>query len=190
MCGLTTFRKAVLNPCNQFILHSAGANNSYKCKIFDIPIMWCYNPCVVVGDVDDISEVQAALKMEAAYNSETLAELPTDVQCNNPKAKRGVFLSLFLFARTRFNLLSLSCGSQWATLLQRYLHKPPIFHPTYLDPADGSHDIPKTFVKVKLSLCVIKRYALRRMGEWRYSSPILDFGTRWMLMVIFTPLPL
>jgi hypothetical protein len=42
---------------------------------------------VVVGDVDDISEVHAALKMKAACNSETLAKLPKVVQCNNPKAE-------------------------------------------------------------------------------------------------------
>jgi hypothetical protein len=41
---------------------------------------------VIVGD-DDISEVYATLKMEAAYNSETLAELPADLQSNNPKAE-------------------------------------------------------------------------------------------------------
>jgi hypothetical protein len=28
------------------------------------------------------------------------------------------------------------------------------------------------------------------MGEWRYSSTILDLGTRWMWVVSFTPRPL
>jgi hypothetical protein len=28
------------------------------------------------------------------------------------------------------------------------------------------------------------------MGEWRYSSTILDFVTRWMWNVSYTPLPL
>jgi hypothetical protein len=28
------------------------------------------------------------------------------------------------------------------------------------------------------------------MGEWMYSSTILDLGTRWMAMVSFTPQPL
>jgi hypothetical protein len=28
------------------------------------------------------------------------------------------------------------------------------------------------------------------MGEWRYSSTILDLGTRWRLVVSFTPMPL
>jgi hypothetical protein len=30
----------------------------------------------------------------------------------------------------------------------------------------------------------------RRMGEWRYSSTILDLGTRWRREVSFTPQPL
>jgi hypothetical protein len=30
----------------------------------------------------------------------------------------------------------------------------------------------------------------RHMGEWRYSSTILDIGTRWRWVVSFTPLPL
>jgi hypothetical protein len=30
----------------------------------------------------------------------------------------------------------------------------------------------------------------KRMGERRYSSTILDFGTRWRWVVSFTPLPL
>jgi hypothetical protein len=30
----------------------------------------------------------------------------------------------------------------------------------------------------------------RYMGEWMYSSTILDSGTRWRWVVIFTPLPL
>jgi hypothetical protein len=30
----------------------------------------------------------------------------------------------------------------------------------------------------------------RHMGEWRYSSTILDSGTRWRWVVSFTPLPL
>jgi hypothetical protein len=28
------------------------------------------------------------------------------------------------------------------------------------------------------------------MGEWRYSSTVLDLGIRWGLVVSFTPLPL
>jgi hypothetical protein len=30
----------------------------------------------------------------------------------------------------------------------------------------------------------------RRMGEWRYSSTILDLGTRWRWVVSYTPRPL
>jgi hypothetical protein len=30
----------------------------------------------------------------------------------------------------------------------------------------------------------------RHMGEWRYSSNILDLGTRWRRVVSFTPRPL
>jgi hypothetical protein len=30
----------------------------------------------------------------------------------------------------------------------------------------------------------------RRVGEWRYSSTILDLGTRWRYVVSFTPRPL
>jgi hypothetical protein len=30
----------------------------------------------------------------------------------------------------------------------------------------------------------------RRMAEWRYSSTVLDLGTRWRLVVGFKPLPL
>jgi hypothetical protein len=30
----------------------------------------------------------------------------------------------------------------------------------------------------------------RHMGEWRYSSTILDLGTRWMCVASFKPLPL
>jgi hypothetical protein len=32
--------------------------------------------------------------------------------------------------------------------------------------------------KVKLSLCLIKNHAIKIMGEWRYSSTILDLGTK------------
>jgi hypothetical protein len=86
ICALSPVQKASLNPCNYFILDSAGAKNSYKCNIFYIPMMLLLRRVVVGGD-DDISEVHAALKMEAACNSETLAELPTDVQCSNAKAE-------------------------------------------------------------------------------------------------------
>jgi hypothetical protein len=30
----------------------------------------------------------------------------------------------------------------------------------------------------------------RRMGEWKYSFPILGLGTRWKWVISFTPLPL
>jgi hypothetical protein len=33
-------------------------------------------------------------------------------------------------------------------------------------------------VKIKLSLCFIKHYVMKMCGEWRYSSTILDLGTR------------
>jgi hypothetical protein len=39
-------------------------------------------------------------------------------------------------------------------------------------------------------LYVIKYYAMKAYGEWRYSSIILELGTRWRWMVNFTPLPL
>jgi hypothetical protein len=44
--------------------------------------------------------------------------------------------------------------------------------------------------KVKLSLCLIKHMQWRCMGEWRYSSTILDLGTRWRWVVSFTTQPL
>jgi hypothetical protein len=31
---------------------------------------------------------------------------------------------------------------------------------------------------------------MKTYGEWRYSSTILDLGTRWRWVVSFTPLPL
>jgi hypothetical protein len=33
--------------------------------------------------------------------------------------------------------------------------------------------------KAKLTLCLIKYYAMKTYGEWSYSSTILDLGTKW-----------
>jgi hypothetical protein len=41
--------------------------------------------------------------------------------------------------------------------------------------------------KMKLSLCLIKNYSKRSVGEWRYSLTILDLGNRQMLVVNLTP---
>jgi hypothetical protein len=38
-----------------------------------------------------------------------------------------------------------------------------------------------------LSLGLIKHHAMKIYVGWRYSSTILDLGTRWRLVVIFTP---
>jgi hypothetical protein len=38
--------------------------------------------------------------------------------------------------------------------------------------------------------CVIKHYAMKTYGKWRYSSIILNLGTRWRWVVSLTPLPL
>jgi hypothetical protein len=43
-----------------------------------------------------------------------------------------------------------------------------------------------TKVKIKLSLWLIKNMPWRRMGECRYSSTILDLGTRWRWVIRFT----
>jgi hypothetical protein len=46
------------------------------------------------------------------------------------------------------------------------------------------------FIKILLSLCLINRTPLRRMGECWYNFIILDLGTSWRWVVSFTPLPL
>jgi hypothetical protein len=45
-------------------------------------------------------------------------------------------------------------------------------------------------VKIKLCLCLIKHYSMKKTGEWSYSSTILDIGTRWRWVVSSTPGPL
>jgi hypothetical protein len=42
-------------------------------------------------------------------------------------------------------------------------------------------------LKVKLSLDLLKHCVMKTYGEWRYSSTILDLGTRWRWMVSITP---
>jgi hypothetical protein len=44
-----------------------------------------------------------------------------------------------------------------------------------------------TILKGKVLLCTTPS---RRMGEWSYSSTILDLSTRWRWVVSFTPRPL
>jgi hypothetical protein len=43
---------------------------------------------------------------------------------------------------------------------------------------------------LKLSQLLIKYYVRKMHGEWRYSSSIHHFGTRWRWVVSFTSLPL
>jgi hypothetical protein len=44
--------------------------------------------------------------------------------------------------------------------------------------------------KVNLSLCLIKHYAMKTHGKWRYISNILDLDTSWRWVVSFTTRPL
>jgi hypothetical protein len=38
-----------------------------------------------------------------------------------------------------------------------------------------------------LYLCLIKHYAMKMYGEWRYSSTILDISSWWLCVVSFMP---
>jgi hypothetical protein len=37
---------------------------------------------------------------------------------------------------------------------------------------------------------LIRHHAMKTYGEWKYSSTILDLGTRWRQVISFTPRPL
>jgi hypothetical protein len=55
------------------------------------------------------------------------------------------------------------------------------------------HQLKKRKVKLSLYLLVIIQLSTvpwRHMGEWRYSSIILNLGTKWGWVLSFTPLPL
>ena len=49
-------------------------------------------------------------------------------------------------------------------------------------------------MKVRLSLCLIKPKAMRRLLEWRHTPRVFNIGTRWRLLVspsgLFYPFPL
>jgi hypothetical protein len=50
-----------------------------------------------------------------------------------------------------------------------------------------SENILSITAKLKVSLCLSKHHAMKTYGEWKYSSTILDIGTRWRWVVSFMP---